>query len=219
MTQTPAGWYPDPENPGQERYWTGEAWTDQRRAPAGETPQKGSGGVRKRLKQALENPGETGKLIVQGGSSEPEEPQSAATGWYPDPENADLERRWDGEQWTEERRQLPSAEREAATLRPDIQAAKERMNIAWGGRRELRKLTEHLWPDEEVNEITTGTYGGGTGLIVLTDRRLLFLKEGWVGKKSTDFPLEKSPASSSAPGCSSAAWSFTRLVIDRRLGT
>jgi hypothetical protein len=65
------------------------------------------------------------------------------------------------------------------------------MNIAFGGRRELRKLTEHLWPDEQVSEMTTGRFGGGTGLIVLTDRRLLFVKEGWVGKKSTDFPIEK----------------------------
>lgn len=29
MTEpTPAGWYPDPENAGQQRYWDGNAWTD-----------------------------------------------------------------------------------------------------------------------------------------------------------------------------------------------
>jgi hypothetical protein len=27
--QTPAGWYPDPANTGQQRYWDGTAWTDQ----------------------------------------------------------------------------------------------------------------------------------------------------------------------------------------------
>jgi len=27
VTQTPAGWYPDPATPGQYRYWTGDAWT------------------------------------------------------------------------------------------------------------------------------------------------------------------------------------------------
>jgi uncharacterized RDD family membrane protein YckC len=27
----PAGWYPDPEQAGAQRYWEGQAWTDQRR--------------------------------------------------------------------------------------------------------------------------------------------------------------------------------------------
>ena len=35
-------------------------------------------------------------------------------------------------------------------VRPDIQAAKDRMNIKWGAGRELKKLTQHLWPDEQV---------------------------------------------------------------------
>ena len=75
--------------------------------------------------------------------------------------------------------------------RPDVQAAMSRMHATIGGRRELRKLNEHLWPDEKVDEITAGYYGGGTGLIVLTDRRLFFFKDGWVAKTSEDFPHEK----------------------------
>ena len=36
MTQTPAGWFVDPENAAQFRYWDGSAWTEHRspRGPA-----------------------------------------------------------------------------------------------------------------------------------------------------------------------------------------
>lgn len=36
---TPAGWYDDPQSPGQQRYWDGTAWTEQRQpgAPAAST--------------------------------------------------------------------------------------------------------------------------------------------------------------------------------------
>lgn len=30
---TPAGWYPDPQNPAAQRYWDGTAWTQQTTAP------------------------------------------------------------------------------------------------------------------------------------------------------------------------------------------
>lgn len=82
--------------------------------------------------------------------------------------------------------------------RPDIQAATNRMSVKFGAGRELKKLTEHLWHDEQVREMTAGTYGGGQGLVVLTDRRLMFIKEGVMKKVSEDFPLDK---------VSSAQWS------------
>ncbi|MEN0083630.1 MAG: DUF2510 domain-containing protein [Leifsonia sp.] len=37
MTNAPAGWYPDPEFPGQQRYWDGREWTVNR-APAATAP-------------------------------------------------------------------------------------------------------------------------------------------------------------------------------------
>jgi len=35
---TPAGWYPDPNSPGQQRYWDGAAWTDNTAPGAGTAP-------------------------------------------------------------------------------------------------------------------------------------------------------------------------------------
>jgi uncharacterized RDD family membrane protein YckC len=47
---TPAGWYPDPEQPGQQRYWDGTSWTENRApivpadAPVGAPPPPAGGG-------------------------------------------------------------------------------------------------------------------------------------------------------------------------------
>jgi uncharacterized protein YbjQ (UPF0145 family) len=35
---TPADWYPDPEHPGQLRYWDGSQWTDHRSPAQGASP-------------------------------------------------------------------------------------------------------------------------------------------------------------------------------------
>lgn len=40
----PAGWYDDPQDPTQQRYWDGEAWTDQHRAQEGPPPFQGQFG-------------------------------------------------------------------------------------------------------------------------------------------------------------------------------
>ncbi|HZG96641.1 MAG TPA: PH domain-containing protein [Nocardioidaceae bacterium] len=76
-------------------------------------------------------------------------------------------------------------------LRPDIAAAATRMSTATGAKREIRKLVEHLWESEQVERMTSGVYGNGIGLVVLTDRRLFFLKDGWVSQTSEDFLLER----------------------------
>src|SRR4029453_7403176 len=47
----PAGWYDDPQDPTQQRYWDGEAWTEQRRAQQGPPPYQGQFG----------QPGQTGQ--------------------------------------------------------------------------------------------------------------------------------------------------------------
>lgn len=76
-------------------------------------------------------------------------------------------------------------------LRQDIEAARGRMRAKIGAGREMRKLPEHLWEGETVEYMTGGAYGAGTGLLVLTDRRLLFLQDGIMSKTSEDFPLDK----------------------------
>lgn len=76
-------------------------------------------------------------------------------------------------------------------LRSDIADAIGRMSTKMGGKREIRKLPEHLQEGERVDRITTGAYHGGAGILVLTDRRLLFLRDGMMSKRSEDLPLSK----------------------------
>lgn len=75
-------------------------------------------------------------------------------------------------------------------LRPDIAAAVGRMANKLGANRELRKLAGHLWEGEKVSMLVSGTYGRGTGLLVLTDRRLLFTYEGWTNATTEDFAFD-----------------------------
>jgi hypothetical protein len=73
-------------------------------------------------------------------------------------------------------------------LRRDIAAAVGRMQSTLGGRKEIRHLVEYLWEGETVERMATGAYGRGQGLLVLTDRRLFFVRDGVVTKQTEDFP-------------------------------
>jgi hypothetical protein len=73
--------------------------------------------------------------------------------------------------------------------RPDIVAAAARMGWRMGGKRELKKLAEHLYEEETVRFIAQGTYEGDQGIVVLTDVRLLFLFHGVMRQRKEDFPL------------------------------
>jgi hypothetical protein len=79
----------------------------------------------------------------------------------------------------------------AEELRPDIERARSLMSYKLGSNREIRRLAEYLWDDEEVERMVNARYGGGTGLLVLTNRRLLFLKDGMMKQTLEDFPLDK----------------------------
>lgn len=77
---------------------------------------------------------------------------------------------------------------EAAGLRPDIAQAASRMGWQLGGKREIKKLPEHLHDGEVVDYIAQGTYATNQGIVVLTSTRMLFLFHGMVSQALEDFP-------------------------------
>lgn len=86
MTEsTPAGWYPDPENSGQQRYWDGNAWTENS-APRGASPAPATAAAKKPVYKhtwfivvaVLIGLGAFGNLIGKSPSEAPESLPSAA---------------------------------------------------------------------------------------------------------------------------------------------
>lgn len=60
------------------------------------------------------------------------------------------------------------------------------------GRKEINELPKILAPDEVVDNLAQGTYNKGQGILVSTNRRLLFVDKGLLyGLKVEDFPLDK----------------------------
>lgn len=74
-------------------------------------------------------------------------------------------------------------------MRSDIEAAVKAMTHTFGSRREIKKLESVLHPGETVKSMVGGGYGGKTGVLVLTDTRLLFFADGWTSQTHEDFPL------------------------------
>lgn len=77
--------------------------------------------------------------------------------------------------------------------RADVTAAvRGRSLTLWGAFRELRKLPEYLYDGEVVDDVAACTFGttGGRSIMVATNERLLFLKDGWVYKNSQNIAYE-----------------------------
>jgi hypothetical protein len=74
--------------------------------------------------------------------------------------------------------------------RIDVEAAKKRMSGAVGAAPEIRDLPDHVWPDETVEEMATGLYQYRRGLLVLTDRRLLFVAKGTFSGRAEEFRFD-----------------------------
>lgn len=83
-------------------------------------------------------------------------------------------------------------------LRPDIQAAKDRMRFDLGRNvtqfftpREVKRLVEYLSEGETVDRIVRGVYHGWEDdLLVLTDRRVVFIEDNALRQRSEDFLLD-----------------------------
>jgi len=87
--------------------------------------------------------------------------------------------------------------------RPDIAEAAARMSWTFGGKRELKKLVEHVQDDEVVSFIAQGTYQTNQGIVVLTDQRLLFVFYGFASAVVEDFPLRSITSVASKKGIGS----------------
>ena len=73
--------------------------------------------------------------------------------------------------------------------RADIAEAAARMRWTMGGKRELKKLSEHVLDSETVRYIAQGTYQDKQGIVVLTDQRLVFIFHGLTQAIVEDFNL------------------------------
>jgi len=60
------------------------------------------------------------------------------------------------------------------------------------GRREIKELPSILWDNEKVENIIQGLYNNGNGILVGTNKRLIFIDKGIIfGIKVEDFSYDK----------------------------
>lgn len=61
----------------------------------------------------------------------------------------------------------------------------------FGGKKEIKELPNILWEDEVVQKLEEGIYKGGLGLLVATNKRLIFIDKGMFSLKVEDFGYDK----------------------------
>lgn len=64
-------------------------------------------------------------------------------------------------------------------VRRDIADAADRMHVTFGTRAAIRNLEDVLEDGEVVREMVSATYAAGDGLLVLTDRRVLAIRDDY----------------------------------------
>lgn len=77
-------------------------------------------------------------------------------------------------------------------IKSQIQTLKLDNVSSFLGRKEINELPNILAQTETVDNIIQGTYNKGQGILVSTNRRLVFIDKGFLyGLKVEDFPLDK----------------------------
>ncbi len=69
--------------------------------------------------------------------------------------------------------------------------ANKKLRHKFGVKRELKALPEILGENEPILNMAAGQYDGKQGLLVVTDRRLIFFEKGMVRSRQEDFPYSK----------------------------
>jgi len=60
------------------------------------------------------------------------------------------------------------------------------------GKKEIKELPNILWQDEKIEKLTVGFYNGGSGILVATNKRVVFVDKGlFFGLRVEDFPYDK----------------------------
>lgn len=94
--------------------------------------------------------------------------------------------------------------------RADIAEAFGRVKNSFGMRREIKNLPEHLEPGEQVLEVAGGRFARGSGLLALTNRRVVFLFHGLVHTDLEEFRLARIDSVAVSSG---VLWSTITLTV------
>ena len=115
---SPAGWYPDADDFGTERWWGGTAWTSTTRPRS--------------------TPAQAPPVPV------PAEVTVPPGGWYPDPQNPAVEKWFDGSAWTQMTRERVGHQYAAAPGQPVSAPGKWRFRWVWPNSAEARAFKNPL---------------------------------------------------------------------------
>ncbi|MGZ4691025.1 MAG: DUF4328 domain-containing protein [Acidimicrobiia bacterium] len=126
------GWYPDPWDTPEERYFDGVAWARTTRRPGGlDTPPDTDAAAPSSA--GFESPMAT-TVATPGSATPASAAPGAPPGWHPDPWAAASLRYWDGRQWTGHVSGMPDG------VSPTLRFAEERaasrwakLGLAWAG--------------------------------------------------------------------------------------